>query len=238
MRVRKHQHGGGGKQANERMMWTVTPGSPCHCYSGTSHCDGGRSHERGDMGPTAQTPTHQGHARPCCLNVQPAHHPQRPVLSPGRHRLASGASQLQRPVHPGRASVHLRWDEAGSGYGFAFPDHRASASTSQDVTWCEGKESHQHSIGTQRGPVERQLVAPSVPLGSCVLGPGGLSARDQQEEPGLVCTMGAGRKVGGTQVIPWAPQGTPTVIVQGHGQRPRPKKGVITRHVGPPLPAG
>lgn len=75
-----------------------------------------------------------------------------------------GASQLQRPVHPGRAGIPLPWDETGSGYGLAFADHRASVSTSQDFTWCEGKEFTSTASGTQRGPVERQLVAPSVPF--------------------------------------------------------------------------
>lgn len=42
----------------------------------------------------------------------------------------------------------------------------------------------------------------------------------------------------GTQVIHWAPQVTPTVIVQGYGQQPQWKKGLITKHLGPFLPLG
>lgn len=37
---------------------------------------------KGVTGLTAQTPTHQGHARSCRLNVHPARQPQRPGLSP------------------------------------------------------------------------------------------------------------------------------------------------------------
>lgn len=114
-------------------------------------------------------------------------------------RLLSGASQPQRPAHPGRASVHLHWDETCSGYGFACPGHRASVSTSQGLPGVKAR----NSTGTASGHSEGLLNS------SEFLGPGGLFSRDQQEA-GLVYTMGPGRT---TQV-------TPSVIMQGHRQRP------------------
>lgn len=56
----------------------------------------------------------------------------------------------------------------------------------------------------------------------------------------------AGSHHGGWKQSVWNPgdplgtpsEGTLIVIVQGHGQQPRRKKGLITMHLGPFLPTG
>lgn len=144
-----------------------------HCYSEPAHganewssqCDGDRSHERGNTGPTAQIPTHQGHAMSCHLHVQPARQPQRPVLSPCWHDSPWGPVSHSDPsILEGPAFLFVGVRPV-LGMDLPFLTTEPQSAHPGTLSGMKARNCTCTASGTQRGHVERQLVAPSVPFG-------------------------------------------------------------------------